>query len=72
MTGARPLQAIVWAQAANGLLLPLIAGFLLWAMNQPTLAPAARNGLRGNALGGVVLMFSLFLGSSILYRALLQ
>jgi hypothetical protein len=30
VTGQRPLEAILLAQAANGMLLPIIAGFLLW------------------------------------------
>ena len=72
VTGARPLQAIVWAQAANGLLLPIIAGFLLWAMNRPSLVPAARNGALGNSLGGLVVAFSIFLGLSIIYRVFFQ
>ena len=68
VTGARPLQAIVWAQAANGLLLPIVAGFLLWAMNRPGLVSAARNGVLANGLGGLVVAFSIFLGLSMIYR----
>ncbi len=69
ITGARPLHAIMLAQAANGLLLPVIAVFLMWVMNRRALLGEARNGWLANIGGVVVTGFSIFLGLSILYRA---
>jgi manganese transport protein len=71
ITGTKPLQAIVLAQAANGLLLPIVAGFLLWAMNRRQVMGAARNGWVANLAGGAVVLFALLLGLSSLYRLFL-
>lgn len=52
--GVRPVEAIVVAQAANGLLLPVLAFFLLIAVNKQRLVGAHRNGPWGNLLGAAV------------------
>jgi manganese transport protein len=61
-TGTRPIAAILFAQAANGLLLPFVALALLYLMNQRELLGGASNGWRGNALAGVVVLVTLGLG----------
>lgn len=61
-SGTRPLSLIVFAQAANGLLLPVIAGLLLWLMNQRQHLGAAANGWASNLLGIAVLLVALGLG----------
>jgi manganese transport protein len=66
--GRRPLEAIVVAQAANGLLLPLMAGFLLWAVNRRSLMGAWVNGAWANLLGGGVVLLTAVLGASQLWR----
>ena len=71
VTGARPLEAILLAQAANGLLLPVSAVFLLWVMNRRALLGDGVNGWRANAAGMLVVSFSIFLGLSIIYRVFL-
>jgi NRAMP (natural resistance-associated macrophage protein)-like metal ion transporter len=63
-TGARPLSLIVFAQAANGLLLPIIAMILLWLMNQRRYLGDAANGWSSNLLGMVVVMVTLGLGGN--------
>lgn len=63
-TGARPLSLIVFAQAANGLLLPVIAGILLWLMNERRLLGSAANTWRSNLLGVVVVVVTLGLGAN--------
>ena len=68
VTGQRPLQAILLAQAANGLLLPVIAGFLLWVMNRREIMGAARNGWRANLAGGTVVLLATALGAAAIYR----
>ncbi len=60
--GIKPLVAILFAQAANGLLLPIIALFLIWIMNQPTLLGEQRNGLLANTVGGIVVLLVSCLG----------
>jgi manganese transport protein len=55
--GERPIDAILVAQAANGLLLPIVACFLLVAMNRRTLLGEHVNRAWANVLGaGVVLI----------------
>jgi NRAMP (natural resistance-associated macrophage protein)-like metal ion transporter len=62
VTGARPLTAILFAQAANGFLLPVCAIFLLWVMNRAGRLGEYRNGLLSNLLGAVVVAVTLGLG----------
>lgn len=52
----KPLELILLAQAANGLLLPIIACFLLWVVNQKSLMAEAANSLLLNVIGIVVLV----------------
>ena len=62
LMGVRPVPAIVFAQAANGLLLPLIALFLLIVMNDRGLLGNATNGWLANTLGVIVVALSTVLG----------
>jgi manganese transport protein len=68
--GTRPLSLIVFAQAANGLLLPLIAAILLWLMNQREYLGDAANGWKSNVLGSLVLLVTLGLGGNKLIALL--
>jgi Mn2+/Fe2+ NRAMP family transporter len=52
--GTKPIAAILFAQAANGLLLPIIAVFLLIIMNRSDLLGDHRNKWTTNIIGGVV------------------
>ncbi len=54
--GGAPLEAIIAAQAANALLLPVVAAFLLMVMNRRDVLGAHVNGPVGNALGVSVLV----------------
>lgn len=63
-TGSRPLAAIVFAQATNGLLLPFIAMSLLWLMNRRRILGPSVNGWRSNLLGALVVMVTVGLGLS--------
>ena len=62
LTGIRPVTIILSAQFANGILLPVIAGFLLYAMNRKELLGNYVNGLLANALGLCVLLIAAALG----------
>lgn len=68
--GASPTQIIVFAQAANGLLLPLVAVFLLIVMNRSDLLGNYRNGILGNVLGAIVVLVALFLGGRTIFSVL--
>lgn len=54
LTGVNPIQIIVIAQAANGLLLPIIAGFLLYTMNNKKLLGKYVNSTVANVLGWAI------------------
>ncbi len=60
--GTSPLAAILFAQAANGFLLPVCAIFLLLVMNSRAQLGQYRNGPLSNALGGAVVLVTLGLG----------
>ncbi len=64
----KPLEIIQFAQIANGLLLPLIAGILLWVMNQENLLGKYRNSVWQNLLGGGVFLFACFLGAKGIWK----
>ena len=54
--GSKPIAAILFAQAANGLLLPVIAIFLIIIVNRADLLGEYRNKLASNLLGAVVVI----------------
>ncbi|PHR93576.1 MAG: manganese transporter [Robiginitomaculum sp.] len=68
MTGFKSIKIILTAQFANGLLLPIIVGFLLFAMNQKAVLGRHVNGLLANVLGGSVMLISLALGGRMIAR----
>lgn len=68
--GTEPVQAILFAQAANGVLLPVIAVFLLFVMNRRDLLGEYRNGVLGNVLGGLVVLVATGLGLYSILSAL--
>lgn len=64
--GGSPVEIIRFAQVTNGILLPLIAAFLLWAVNRNQLLGNYVNSRLQNVLGGVVmLMVTLLAGRSL-------
>ncbi len=62
LSGAQPITIILTAQFANGLLLPVIAAFLLYAMNNSALLGDHTNGIVANTLGAMVFLVSVGLG----------
>lgn len=60
--GIKPIEIIKFAQVANGILLPVICGFLLWVMNRrKVLGPHANNRFQ-NIMGFLIFGVTLFLG----------
>jgi Mn2+/Fe2+ NRAMP family transporter len=60
--GYSPVQAIVFAQVANGLLLPIVAIFLIYVMNDGDILGRYTNSTAQNALGAVVTLVATWLG----------
>jgi NRAMP (natural resistance-associated macrophage protein)-like metal ion transporter len=54
--GTRPISAIMFAQAANGFLLPVVAVYLLYVMNSRRLLGDFRNRWRSNIVGVTVVV----------------
>ena len=61
--GKIPTQTIVFAQVANGLLLPIVAIFLLYALNRKSLLGQYCNSWLANALGVFVIAITLVLAT---------
>jgi Mn2+/Fe2+ NRAMP family transporter len=62
LLGGSPVEIIVFAQVVNGILLPIVAVFLIYAMNQDELLGEYTNGTVANALGAVVTAIVVGLG----------
>lgn len=60
--GIKPIEIIKFAQIANGMLLPIIAGILLWIMNKKSVLGVYSNTKFQNFLGLCILTISIFLG----------
>lgn len=69
LLGIKPIEVIVAAQFANGLLLPIVAVFLLYVMNQKAILGDHANGLFANVLGAGVLLIASGLGLRLVLRA---
>ena len=54
--GTRPISAIMFAQAANGFLLPIVAFYLIYVMNSRRLLGDFRNGWLSNLVGVAVVL----------------
>lgn len=60
--GWKPTTVILFAQVANGLLLPIIACFLLWVMNDQKIMRKYVNSKLINVFGVLVILITLALG----------
>ena len=69
LTGIKPISIILTAQFANGLLLPIIAIFLLVVMNQKKQLGQYVNKWLGNTLGVIVVMVTAGLGIRLILSA---
>ena len=61
LTGFNPIQIIVIAQAANGLLLPIVAILLMIVMNNKRIMGKYTNGIVSNILGWLIVAVVVFL-----------
>jgi manganese transport protein len=60
--GIKPIEIIKFAQVANGMLLPIIAGILLWIVNKKSVLGNFINSKTQNILGVLILVIAIFLG----------
>ncbi|OMP29719.1 Nramp family divalent metal transporter [Mangrovimonas sp. DI 80] len=70
MGGFNLIEIIRFGQFSNGLLLPLIAGFLLWAMNRASLLGTYKNSMFQNSLGMIILVVTILLGLKSILKVL--
>lgn len=69
--GVNPIQIIQFAQVANGILLPVVASFLFWAVNRKQLLGAYVNTTIQNVIGVFVLLVTFALGVVGVYKVML-
>ena len=60
--GIKPIEIIKFAQVANGILLPVIAGVLLWVVNRKVVLGNYVNSKTQNILGLAIVLITIFLG----------
>lgn len=66
--GMKPIEIIKFAQVANGILLPIIAGFLIWIMNKESILGRFKNTTFQNGLGIIILVITVFLGLKSIFK----
>ncbi|MCM4168231.1 Divalent metal cation transporter MntH [Arenibacter antarcticus] len=65
--GIKPIEIIKLAQVANGLLLPIIAIFLLWVVNLKVVMQGHQNTNFQNILGVLIILLALVLGGKSIF-----
>jgi len=65
--GCKSIEIITFAQIANGMLLPIVATFLLWAMNQKAVLAKHTNTRNQNLLGFIIVSIAILLGLKSLW-----
>ena len=67
--GFNPIQAIVFAQVTNGILLPVIAVYLLLVMNSKRLLGEHTNKIFQNIISFIVVIIMILLGAKSILMA---
>lgn len=70
--GIKSIVIIRFAQVANGLLLPIIAIFLLWVMNQKNILGNFTNSMKQNILGFLIVFITCFLGFRGVWKVIIN
>lgn len=68
--GFQPVEIIRFAQVANGILLPVVAIFLLWVVNRRTVMGSAGNSMKLNILAFLIIAITIFLGAKSIYTVI--
>lgn len=66
----QPIEVIKFAQVANGILLPVIAVFLLWIVNKRSVLGDFKNTALQNALGILIITITILLGARSIYTVM--
>lgn len=66
--GIKPIEIIKFAQIANGILLPVVAVFLLWVVNRVSVMGDYKNSKFQNIIGLVILALSVLLGAKSILK----
>jgi Mn2+/Fe2+ NRAMP family transporter len=66
--GIHPIEIIKFAQVANGILLPVIAIFLLWVVNRASVMGSFKNSLVQNIFGIAIIILSIVLGAKSIFK----
>ena len=64
----KSIEIIKFAQVTNGILLPVISGFLLWVMNKKNVLGSYVNNNRQNVFGFIILGVTIFLGFKSIWK----
>ena len=57
-----PIEIIKFAQVTNGILLPIIALFLLWVVNKTVVLGKYKNNMFQNVISGIIILIAIILG----------
>ena len=68
--GIKPIEIIKFAQIANGILLPIIAIFLLWVVNRVAVMGNYKNTLLQNILGSGIIILAILLGAKSIFKVI--
>ncbi|MCH7409418.1 Nramp family divalent metal transporter [Belliella sp. DSM 111904] len=69
--GIKPVQLIAIAQVANGFLLPILSGYILWLVNKRSLMKGYHNTMYTNLIAVPIWLITVLLGYWILHKVLL-
>ncbi|PYE32391.1 NRAMP (natural resistance-associated macrophage protein)-like metal ion transporter [Idiomarina fontislapidosi] len=69
--GISPIKVIWFAQIANGVLLPVIVGFIWWLCNQSTMGKM-KNSILGNTFAALIMLISIVLSWKSLHHVWLS
>lgn len=68
--GIKPIEIIRFAQIANGILLPLIAIFLVWVVNRTSVMDKYKNTLLQNVFGVIIIALTILLGAKSIFKVI--
>ncbi|MBC9796341.1 Nramp family divalent metal transporter [Sinomicrobium weinanense] len=66
--GFNPIELILFAQVANGILLPVIALFLWWVVNKAGVLGRYKNTVLQNVISGVIILITILLGIRSIFK----
>ena len=67
-SGLKSIEIIKFAQIANGILLPVIAGLLIWIVNKKSVLGKYKNSKWQNLMGITILIITIFLGLKSIFK----